>query len=132
MIYVDKYDGENKLLMLGFLAALIASTIWSLLATLIRMPISGTHSIVGAIIGFSVVAKGFGSVRWDGLITIIASWFISPIASGIVSMILYIIIRHLIINQENSLKNGLRALPIFYAATVFINIFSIVHQGPHC
>ena len=70
MIYIEQYNGEQKLLMMGFLAALIGSTIWNLIATVLGMPISGTHSIVGAIIGFSVVAKGFGSVQWTGLIKI--------------------------------------------------------------
>ncbi len=70
MINLDAYENEVKLLMLGFLAALIGSTIWNLIATLAGMPISGTHSIVGAIIGFSVVAKGWGSVKWMGLIKI--------------------------------------------------------------
>ena len=70
MIYIDQYGGEQKLLMIGFLAALIGSTVWNLIATLLGMPISGTHSIVGAIIGFSVVAKGFASVKWAGLIKI--------------------------------------------------------------
>lgn len=70
MINLGAYENEVKLLMLGFLAALIGSTIWNLIATLAGMPISGTHSIVGAIIGFSVVAKGWGSVKWMGLIKI--------------------------------------------------------------
>jgi len=70
MIEVQQYAGENKLLMLGFLSALIGSTIWNLVATVAGMPISGTHSIVGAIIGFSVVAKGWGSVKWMGLLKI--------------------------------------------------------------
>lgn len=70
MIYLEQYDKEYKLLMLGFLSALIGSTIWNLLATVAGLPVSGTHSIVGAIIGFSVVAKGFNSVKWSGLIKI--------------------------------------------------------------
>lgn len=70
MIYVDMYDGQVKLLMFGYLSALIGGCIWNLVATLFGMPVSGTHSIVGAIIGFAVVAKGWGGVRWQGLGTI--------------------------------------------------------------
>lgn len=130
MINLGAYENEVKLLMLGFLAALIGSTIWNLIATLAGMPISGTHSIVGAIIGFSVVAKGWGSVKWMGLIKIVASWFVSPLLSGIVSLAIYLFIRHYIINSEQALAHGLLALPFFYSVTVFVNVFSIVHAGP--
>lgn len=67
MINVQDYNGENKLLMMGYLSALIGASIWNLVATLFGLPVSGTHSIVGAIIGFSVVGKGLNSVKWDGL-----------------------------------------------------------------
>ncbi|CAG2180410.1 unnamed protein product [Oppiella nova] len=58
------FEGEEKRLMLGYLAALIGGAIWNLVATFAGMPISGTHSIVGAMVGFSVVAKGFDSIKW--------------------------------------------------------------------
>lgn len=69
MINVEMYD-DTKLLMLGYLAALFGSAIWNLVATLFGLPVSGTHSIVGAIIGFSLVAQGIDSVKWEGLIRI--------------------------------------------------------------
>lgn len=69
MIDVTMY-GDVKLLMLGYLAALFGSAFWNITATLLGLPVSGTHSIVGSIIGFSLVAKGFESIRWEGLIKI--------------------------------------------------------------
>nr|XP_027202268.1 sodium-dependent phosphate transporter 1-A-like [Dermatophagoides pteronyssinus] len=129
MIYVDMYD-DTKILMAGYLAALFGSALWNLVATLFGLPVSGTHSIVGSMIGFSIVGQGFASVRWQELIRIVASWFISPIMSGLISMSLYLFIRWYIINREEPLKNGLKMLPVFYGFTIFINIFSIVHNGP--
>lgn len=69
MIDVTMYD-DVKLLMLGYLAALFGSAFWNITATLLGLPVSGTHSIVGSIIGFSLVGKGFESIRWEGLIKI--------------------------------------------------------------
>lgn len=130
MIHVEMYDDSVKLLMLGYLSALFGSALWNMLATLFGLPVSGTHSIVGSIIGFSIVGRGFHSVKWDGLGSIVLSWFISPILSGLISMSLYLFIRWHIIDQVEPLKNGLRMLPVFYGFTIFINIFSIVHNGP--
>lgn len=69
MIYVDMYD-DTKILMAGYLAALFGSALWNLVATLFGLPVSGTHSIVGSMIGFSIVGQGFASVRWQELIRI--------------------------------------------------------------
>lgn len=124
------YDGDEKELMLGFLAALASSAVWLLVATFLKLPISGTHSIVGSTIGFSLVARGTNGIYWNKLITIVASWFISPVSSGLVSVSLYFLIRQLIVNRRNPLKAGLIALPIFYSVTIFVNVFSVVHDGP--
>lgn len=61
-----------------------------------------------------------------------ASWFVSPVFSGLMSTILFWCIRKFIINASNPLKAGLYALPVFYGVTLFINVFSIVHDGPKC
>lgn len=127
---VKIYDNQEKQLMLASLAALTGSAAWNILATFLRLPISGTHSIVGAILGFSLVSKGVAGIRWKTLGTIVASWFISPIMSGIVSSMIFLTIRHFILKKEKPLEPGLRSLPIFYGATILINIFSVVHDGP--
>lgn len=60
-------DGGERLLALGCLAALFASATWLLIATALRLPVSGTHSVVGATIGFTLIAKGPEGVRWSTL-----------------------------------------------------------------
>lgn len=63
---------------------------------------------------------------------IIASWFISPVLSGVISVVLYLIINKLILQSKDPLKAGFISLPLIYGVTFFINIFSIVHDGPKC
>lgn len=67
---VSLYESDELQLMLGCLSALTASAVWLLVATFFKLPISGTHSIVGATIGFSLVAKGVDGVNWGTLVTI--------------------------------------------------------------
>ncbi|XP_022906359.2 sodium-dependent phosphate transporter 2 [Onthophagus taurus] len=127
---ITMYKDEEVLLMLGCLSALASSAVWLLVATFFKLPISGTHSIVGSSIGFSLVAKGTKGLHWNTLFTIIGSWFISPVLSGITSLLVYWIIKKLILSKKDSFEAGLLALPIFYGLTIIINVFSIIHDGP--
>ncbi|XP_063837230.1 sodium-dependent phosphate transporter 1-B [Ostrinia nubilalis] len=123
-------DGGEHLLAAGCLAALIASAAWLIVATALRLPVSGTHSVVGATVGFTLTAKGPIGVRWSTLGAIVASWFISPVLSGTVSAALYWLVRRFILRAPQPLTVGLRALPFFYGATIAINVLSVVHDGP--
>ncbi|XP_067886444.1 sodium-dependent phosphate transporter 2 isoform X6 [Heterodontus francisci] len=129
IIDVNLYNGSEEVLMAGEVSAMVGSAVWQLIASFLKLPISGTHCIVGATIGFSLVSFGAHSVRWIQLIKIVASWFISPLLSGAMSGVLFILIRFFILKKDDPVPNGLRALPLFYAATVGINTFSILYTG---
>ncbi|KAK7091232.1 sodium-dependent phosphate transporter 1-A-like isoform X2 [Littorina saxatilis] len=129
IIDVRPYNGTEDLLLLGNLSALSGSCLWLMIATFLRLPVSATHSIVGATVGFSLVAKGADGVGWVKLGMIVASWFISPLASGIITTLLFMFVRKLILDKENQLKRGLILLPFFYGITICINAFSIFHDG---
>ncbi|RXN18392.1 sodium-dependent phosphate transporter 1-A-like protein [Labeo rohita] len=105
------------------------SAVWQLAASFLKLPISGTHCIVGATIGFSMVARGHQGVKWLELLRIVASWFLSPLLSGLMSAVLFYFVRKFILNKEDPVPNGLRALPVFYAVTMGINLFSIMFTG---
>lgn len=146
---VTVYQGHENELMLGLLSALASSALWLLVATFLKLPISGTHSIVGSTIGFSLVARGTQGLNWSKLGkrrnlfgdpikylmefilgTIVGSWFVSPVLSGGMSVGLYMLIDRFILKARNPLKMGLWSLPIFYGVTLFVNLFSIIHDGP--
>lgn len=123
-------DGGEKLLAAGCLSALISGAIWLIVATALRLPVSGTHSMVGATVGFTLTAKGPVGVRWSTLGAIVLSWFISPALSGTASAILYWLVRRFILRSTQPVKSGLTALPFFYGATMAVNVLSVVHDGP--
>jgi len=122
-------NGSEHVLMAGSVSAMVGSAVWQLVASFLKLPISGTHCIVGATIGFSLVARGQQGVKWLELLRIVGSWFLSPLLSGIMSGIVFYIVRHFILHKKNPVPNGLRALPVFYAITMGINLFSIMFTG---
>ncbi|XP_051277990.1 sodium-dependent phosphate transporter 1-A [Dicentrarchus labrax] len=129
IIDVRMYNGSEHVLMAGSISAMCGSAVWQLAASFLKLPISGTHCIVGATIGFSMVARGHHGVKWMEILRIVASWFLSPVLSGIMSGILFYFVRKFILNKADPVPNGLRALPVFYAITMGINLFSIMFTG---
>uniref|UniRef100_H2ZN40 Phosphate transporter n=1 Tax=Ciona savignyi TaxID=51511 RepID=H2ZN40_CIOSA len=123
------FEGGAQILMIGQVSAMFGSSIWQLLATFLKMPVSGTHSIVGACIGFSLVAVGANGVNWTNLGLIVASWFVSPVLAGFASVLLYYFIHKHILQTDEPLAVGLKLLPMFYSVTVGINLFSILYSG---
>ncbi|XP_070706141.1 sodium-dependent phosphate transporter 1-B [Pempheris klunzingeri] len=129
IIDVGMYNGSEHVLMAGSISAMVGSAVWQLAASFLKLPISGTHCIVGATIGFSLVARGQQGVRWFELLRIVISWFLSPLLSGIMSGIVFYFVRMFILRKKDPVPNGLRALPVFYAITMGINLFSIMFTG---
>ncbi|XP_053303550.1 sodium-dependent phosphate transporter 1-B [Pleuronectes platessa] len=129
IIDVNMYNGSEHVLMAGSVSAMVGSAVWQLAASFLKLPISGTHCIVGATIGYSLVAKGQQGVKWMELVRIVASWFLSPLLSGIMSGIVFYFVRVFILHKKDPVPNGLKALPVFYGVTLGINVFSIMYTG---
>ena len=100
--------GQPELLVYGMLAALLAAAIWLMIATTRGWPVSTSHTIVGAIVGFGAVGIGVDAVQWAKIAKIAASWVVSPVLGGIFALLLMISIRKLIINTDNPFRNAQR------------------------
>ncbi|VDI78863.1 solute carrier family 20 (sodium-dependent phosphate transporter) [Mytilus galloprovincialis] len=124
-------NGSEDVLMAGNVAALTGSCVWLVVATVLSLPVSTTHSIVGATVGFSLVVHGTKGVNWIKMASIFGSWFISPLLSGIVSALTFLLVHHLVLKKPKPLEPGLKLLPIFYALTAAINLFSVFYKGSH-
>ncbi|KAJ1797846.1 hypothetical protein LPJ59_002873 [Coemansia sp. RSA 2399] len=131
ILSVERFAEQPELLMLGMLCALIGSAVWVLSASRYGIPVSTTHSIVGAIVGVGIAAFGGGAIQWgySGVAKIITSWFVSPVIAGIVTSIIYLPTRFLILESPNSLERGIVAIPLYFFITSVIGVFYIIYKG---
>ncbi len=107
----------------GALSALLASTIWILVATHWSMPISTTHSIVGGMMGFGIVAFGLESINWPTFLHIAVSWVISPFFGGLLSYITFKTISSLILHANSPWKSAKRYAPLLISIAIFVMFF---------
>jgi PiT family inorganic phosphate transporter len=114
-------DDGAKLLVYGMLAALLAAGTWLLIASKNGWPVSTTHSIVGAIVGFAAVGIGVDAVQWGKVGTIVMSWVISPVTSGFIAYLIYRSVQKLILSQEDPLAKAKRYVPVY----IFLAAFTI-------
>lgn len=105
--------GRPELLVYGMLASLLAAGIWLMVASARGWPVSTTHSIVGAIVGFAVAGIGIDAVQWGKIAEIAASWIVSPLLGGLVAMLLMWSIRSLILNAEQPFHMAKRWGPVY-------------------
>lgn len=102
-----------QLMVFGMLSALLAAGTWLYIASLNGWPVSTTHSIVGAIVGFASVGISVNAVDWAQVGTIAASWVISPLLAGTMAYALFISVRSLILDQDDPFSRALRYVPIY-------------------
>ena len=111
---------EPHLLVFGMLAALLSAAIWLMVASRRGWPVSTTHTIVGAIVGFGVVGIGPDSVNWWKISQIVASWIVSPAVGGLISFLLMVSIHRLILEKEKPFEAGKRWGPMYIFLVGFI------------
>lgn len=115
-LFVD----QPELLVFGMLAALLAAGIWLLVATHFGWPVSTTHSIVGAVVGFAAVGIGIEAVKWGKIVSIAMSWVISPLMAGTIAFLLFTSVQRLILETEDPLRNARRYVPGYIFLVGFI------------
>ena len=106
IIDADVMGGSPDLLLYGMLASLLAAGLWLLIASRNGWPVSTTHSIVGAIVGFAMVGIGMEAVKWDKIGFIVAIWEISPALAGTMSFMIFRSVHKLILNRSDPLKQA--------------------------
>jgi len=109
-----------ELLVFGMLSALLAAGIWLMTASALGWPVSTTHSIVGAIVGFAAVGIGMDAVNWGKVGKIAMSWVISPAVSGVIAYGLFTSVQRLILNTKEPLTNAKRYVPGYIFLVGFI------------
>jgi PiT family inorganic phosphate transporter len=132
IIDADVMSGSPDLLLYGMLASLLAAGVWLLIASRNGWPVSTTHSIVGAIVGFAMVGIGMEAVKWDKIGFIVASWVISPALAGTMSFLIFRSVQKLILNRSEPLKQAKRYVPVYIFLTGFmISLVTMVKGLKH-
>lgn len=121
IVDADLLVDTPEYLVYGMLAALLAAGTWLLVASRNGWPVSTTHSIIGAIVGFAAVGIGIDSVQWGQVAGIVASWVVSPLTAGFIAYLIYLSVQWLILRREDPLERARRYVPVY----IFLAAFTI-------
>ncbi|WP_415396606.1 inorganic phosphate transporter [Sulfurimonas sp. CS5] len=115
IIDISAFGGNPDPFIWAMMAALLAAALWLNFATMMRAPVSTTHSIVGGVMGAGIAAAGFSIVSWATMAKIAASWVISPILGGVIAAIFLFSIKKSIVFKDDKVKAAKQYVPIFVA-----------------
>jgi PiT family inorganic phosphate transporter len=118
-----------EILVYGMLASLLAAAVWLMIASWRGWPVSTTHSIVGALVGFAVAGIGVDAVQWGKIGQIAASWIVSPALGGLIAYLLMMSIRKVILNTENPFESAKRWGPAYVFLVGFIISLVTMFKG---
>lgn len=121
IVDADLLVESPELLVYGMLAALLAAGTWLFIASKNGWPVSTTHSIVGAIVGFAAVGIGVDAVQWGVVGKIVMSWVVSPLSAGFIAYLIYQSVQRLILRHEDPLAKAKRYVPVY----IFLAAFTI-------
>lgn len=122
--------GDPNLLGLGMFSALLSAGLWVLLATFTGLPVSSTHSIVGSIVGFGIVAGGVDVVNWGNMGNIVLSWLISPLFGGVLAFLVFVHIRGFILMRDDPIRHANFWVPFWGALTLGMVVLSFLYKTP--
>jgi PiT family inorganic phosphate transporter len=132
IVDTDLLMGSPELLVYGMLAALLAAGTWLFIASKNGWPVSTTHSIVGAIVGFAAVGIGIDAVQWGKVATIVMSWVASPLTAGFIAYLIYQSVQRLILRQDDPLAMAKRYVPVYiFFAAFTITLVTILKGLKH-
>jgi len=120
---------QPEILVFGMLAALLAAAIWLMIASWRGWPVSTTHSIVGALVGFAIAGIGTDAVHWGKIGVIVASWVISPALGGLIAYMLMMSIRKFILNTENPFDSARKWGPAYVFLLGFVISLVTLFKG---
>lgn len=123
------FDERPELLVYGMLSSLLAAGIWLLIASKYGWPVSTTHSIIGAIVGFAVVGISVDSVMWGQIGTIVTSWIVSPLVAGIIAFNLFRTVQHLVLSTDEPFANAKKYVPYYIFLAGFVIAMVTIVKG---
>lgn len=122
-------QGQPELLIYGMLAALAAAGTWLLVASARGWPVSTTHTIIGAVVGFAAIGIGFSTVHWDQVGQIVMSWVVSPMLAGFIAWLLFTSVQRLVLDRKDPLRAARRWVPAYIFLAGFFMTLVTVFKG---
>ncbi len=129
IVDAEVFSADPQMLIWGMLASLLAAGTWLLIASHRGWPVSTTHSIVGAMVGFAAVGVSMDAVHWDKVGTIVLSWVISPLLAGVIAVMVFRSIQNLILDTDAPLKNAIKFGPIYLFMVGFVLALVTMKNG---
>jgi PiT family inorganic phosphate transporter len=129
IIDTQAFTQDPRILAHGMVCAMLAAALWLNISSYLGMPVSTTHSIVGAIVGFGILQAGFANVHWAKMIQIVASWFISPVAGGIMAFFIFKLISRHILSVDHPVLAARKGVPTCTFFTFGILILATIYKG---
>jgi len=129
IIDVHLLAGTPHIFVYGMLAALLAAGSWLVIATCFGWPVSTTHSIVGAVVGFGLIVLNPGVIHWSYVSIIAISWVIAPILAGILSYALFRSVQKLIFEQSKPIEKAKYYVPVYIFITAFVIFIVTLMSG---
>jgi len=118
-----------ELLVFGMISALFAAATWLLIASALGWPVSTTHSIVGAIVGFAAMGVSVDAVAWSKVAGIVGSWIITPLISGVIAFIIFNSAQKLIFDTDKPLQQAKRWVPLYMFLAGFVLALVTIKKG---
>ncbi len=132
IIDVHLFAHDPTLLIYGMLAALLAAGTWLLVATYFGWPVSTTHTIVGAVIGFALIEFGVHAIHWRQVINIVLSWIVTPLIAGALAYLLFKSVQWLIFNSACPIKMAQRYVPCYiFLMTLVLSLVTLLKGLQH-
>lgn len=123
------FASSPETLALGMVCALLASAVWLNTASYFGAPVSTTHSIVGAVAGFGILSAGVSEVDWGTLGKIVASWFISPVAGGVIAYCVFKLITRYVLAKDRPVHAALTGAPVITFVCLFVMSMATIFKG---
>ncbi|WP_373036602.1 inorganic phosphate transporter [Sulfurimonas sp.] len=129
IIDISAFGGNADPFIWAMMAALLAAALWLNFATMMRAPVSTTHSIVGGVMGAGIAAAGFSIVSWSTMGKIAASWVISPVLGGVIAAAFLFAIKKSIVFKDDKVEAAKKYVPIFVAIMSWAFITYLTLKG---
>lgn len=129
IIDISAFNGNPDQFIWAMMAALLAAALWLNFATMMRAPVSTTHSIVGGVMGAGIAAAGFDVVNWTTMLSIVASWIVSPVLGGIIAAAFLFAIKKSIVFKDDKVEAAKKYVPLFVSIMSLAFVTYIILKG---